>query len=239
MNGVGCFVEGFRLIRAPGLRGYVIIPMVINATVLILLVWSVASEFGGWVDQMVLMLPEWLAFLSSIIWLLSFLIVVFLILFCFTMLANLIASPFNAMLSVRVEEVLLGRALPEVSLLAAAISATRREFSKLAYLLPRLLALVVLSLIPIVNAVAPLMWLLFGGWMMAIQYCDYAADNNLVSFGQLRRRLAGRRAEALLFGLPVYLMMAIPVLNLILLPVAVAGGTVFWVQHLRDPGAPG
>lgn len=233
MNGLSCFLEGFRLIRVPGLRAYVIIPMAINTAVLIVLISLIYSEFDGWVEQMMAMLPDWLSFLSWLVWLLSFLAVLFLIFFGFTILANLIASPFNAILSVRVEEKLLGRSLPDVPVWTAAWSAIRREFSKFGYLLPRLLGLVVISIIPLVNAAAPALWLLFGGWMMAIQYCDYAADNNLVSFPQLRALLARRRVQTLLFGLPVYLLLAIPGLNLILLPVAVAGGTVFWVQHLR------
>lgn len=35
------------------------------------------------------------------------------------------------------------------------------------------------------------------------------------------------------FGVIVYLMIAIPILNLIVMPAAVAGGTVFWVEKLR------
>jgi len=34
------------------------------------------------------------------------------------------------------------------------------------------------------------------------------------------------------FGLPVYLFMAVPVLNIILVPAAVAGGTRLWMEHL-------
>ena len=68
--------------------------------------------------------------------------------------------------------------------------------------------------------------------MMAIQYADYAADNNQLSFPELRARLASARGQALLFGMVVYLILAIPVVNLFLIPIAVAGGTVFWVHHL-------
>jgi CysZ protein len=69
--------------------------------------------------------------------------------------------------------------------------------------------------------------------MMAVQYTDYAADNNQVSFSELRKRLEDRPMQALLFGLIVYFVIVIPVINLVLIPVAVAGGTVYWVEQLR------
>ena len=108
-----------------------------------------------------------------------------------------------------------------------------RELKKLIYFLPRFLGLFILSIIPVVNAIAPFAWVIFGGWMMAIQYADYAADNNQISFEDLRRRLERTPFQAILFGVIVYFLVAIPIINLILIPVAVAGGTVFWVTHLR------
>ena len=104
---------------------------------------------------------------------------------------------------------------------------------KLFYVIPRLLFLVVLTLIPVVNTVSPFLWVLFGAWMMAIQYADYGADNNDLSFGELRERLGECRMDAVMFGLPAYLLLTVPVVNLILMPVGVAGGTRFWVEHLR------
>jgi len=72
--------------------------------------------------------------------------------------------------------------------------------------------------------------------MMSVQYTDYAADNNGISFSELRRRLGGDRINSFGFGLAVYLMMLIPLLNLVLIPAAVAGGTVLWVERLTDGG---
>jgi CysZ protein len=70
--------------------------------------------------------------------------------------------------------------------------------------------------------------------MMAIQFADYSADNNGVSFTELRRRMSQNKVDALLFGLLAYVLVAIPLLNLILIPAAVAGGTVFWINHLVE-----
>ena len=70
--------------------------------------------------------------------------------------------------------------------------------------------------------------------MVAIQYCDYGADNNQVSFRVLRKRMALHKLSAVSFGVPINIMLAIPLVNLFLLPIAVAGGTVFWVRNLRD-----
>ena len=150
------------------------------------------------------------------------------------MVANIVAAPFNALLSIRVEEHLVGSLSESNSSLWMIMPrALWREVTKLLYLLPRLLGLLLLSVIPVVNAAAPVLWILFGTWMMAIQYTDYAADNNEVSFTDLRGRLAEARMQSIMFGLPAYLLLAIPVVNLIILPVAVAGGTVFWVKNLR------
>lgn len=234
MNGIDCFMEGFRLVSKPGLRRYVIIPALINTLVLVLMVAVSVSVFSPWVESLISFLPDWLSFLSWLVWTLASIIVAFVLLYLFTIIANVVASPFNAILSVKVEESLLGETLSSsASMWMILPRAFWREMTKLMYLLPRLLGLLLLSVIPVVNAAAPFLWILFSAWMMAVQYTDYAADNNEISFRELRNRLAGKKIQSVLFGLPAYLLLAIPVVNLILLPVAVAGGTVFWVKNLR------
>ncbi len=234
MKGIDCFFEGFTLVRKPGLRQYVIIPAIINMIVLTLMISATVSQFDGWVARMTAWLPDWLSFLSGLVWLLAVIATIFALFYLFTIVANIVAAPFNALLSIRVEEYLVGQiSESNISLWMIMPRAIWREISKLLYLLPRLLGLLLLSIIPVVNAAAPILWILFGTWMMAVQYTDYAADNNEISFTELRRRLAETRMQSIMFGLPAYLLLAIPVVNLIILPVAVAGGTVFWVKNLR------
>ena len=226
--------EGFALIRKPGIRRYVIIPTVINIVVLAAFVAFSVREFERWVASITNMLPDWLSFLSWAIYLVGLIVVAFLLLYSFMIVANLIASPFNAVLSSKIEETLTpGHVHPESGLYSMIVGAVAREISKLLYVLPRLLLLMLVSIIPLLNTLAPLLWVLFGGWMVAIQYCDYGADNNQVSFRVLRERMASHKLSAVSFGVPINIMLAIPLVNLFLLPIAVAGGTVFWVRNLR------
>ncbi|MFT7685867.1 MAG: CysZ protein, partial [Candidatus Azotimanducaceae bacterium] len=181
----------------------------------------------------------WLSFISSLIGFLAAIVIFALSIYSFSFIANIISSPFNAILSQKVEEKLTGRlTTSEASLMLVLVRSVAREMSKLIYFLPRLLGLIVLSVIPGLNALAPFAWILFGAWMMTVQYADYSADNNEISFRDLRRRLDGNVIQSLLFGILVYFVIAIPFLNLFVIPVAVAGGTVFWVEHLKQKKSP-
>lgn len=239
MNGIDCFFEGFRLVRQPGLRRYVIIPLLINIVVLSVIMFYGIGQYDLLVAAISGWLPDWLSFLASIISFLTAVIVFAIGIYLFTIIANIIASPFNSLLSEKVEERLVpGLVRHSPGILTILGRSVAREISKLLYLLPRLLGLLLLSLIPGVNALAPFAWILFGAWMMAIQYADYGADNNHLSFPKLRDRLGQSRLQALLFGLIVYFLLAIPIVNLFLIPIAVAGGTVLWVHHLSTGSVP-
>lgn len=237
MNGIDCFFEGMRLIFRPGIRPYVLIPFVINAFVFaVILAWGIVQfdTLTGWITGM---LPDWASFLAGFIAALAAIVIFVVFLFLFAIVANLIASPFYALLSERVEEAMTGKR-PETSanLAVIAIRAFGREIAKLLYYLPRLIGIFILTLIPVINIASPVLWLLFGAWMLAIQYTDYGADNNGVSFRDLRDRLGRHRGQSILFGLMAYIALAIPLVNLILMPASVAGGTVFWATRLRREG---
>ena len=236
MSGLECFLDGFSLIRRPGLRRYFVVPIIINALVLTGLVAVSYTHFGDWVELIMGWFPDWMVALYWLVWGIALIVLLVLILFVFTFVANIIASPFNAVLSIRVEQVLTG-SVPESTVSPWLIlpRSVARELGKLLYVLPRLLGLLLITIIPVVNMVAPFLWVLFGAWMMSIQYTDYAADNNDVSFGELKLKLGSRKLDALMFGLPAYLLLTVPVVNLILMPVGVAGGTRFWVEPLRQP----
>ncbi|MBE7375970.1 sulfate transporter CysZ [Pseudomonas lopnurensis] len=227
--------EGLRLVLSPGLRLFVILPLTVNVLLFFGLVWLAIRQFGIWVDALMPSLPDWLAFLEYVLWPLFVALVLLMVFFTFTLLANIIAAPFNGFLAEKVEVVVRGDdASPPFSwaeLLAMLPRTIGRELRKLAYFAPRALALLVLSFIPVLNLAAAPLWLLFGVWMMAVQYIDYPADNNKMSWAEMMAWLRQRRWQSLSLGAVTYAALLVPVLNLLIMPAAVAAATLFWVRE--------
>jgi CysZ protein len=76
-------------------------------------------------------------------------------------------------------------------------------------------------------------WFLFSAWMMAIQYVDYPADNNQISFKEMRKYLSKYRFTSLGFGMLAFGLTLLPILNFLALPAAVCGAVSFWVNEPR------
>ena len=234
MNGIDCFFEGARLVWRPGIRTYVIVPFILNTIVFIAVVGVGISQMQALTEWISGMLPEWLAFLAGVLTAIAGIAAFLVFVLVFAIIASVISSPFLALLSEKVEEALTGeRPTATANMAVVFFRALGREVQKLLYYLPRLIGVFLLTLIPVINVASPVLWVLFGAWMMTIQYVDYAADNNSLGFADLRDRLGATRFQAMMFGLVVYVALAVPILNLILIPIAVAGGTVFYVERLR------
>ncbi|MCM2330255.1 CysZ protein [Geopseudomonas sagittaria] len=238
LSGPGYLGAGLKLILRPGLRLFVLLPLTINLLLFVGLIVLAVREFEGWVASLMPGLPTWLSFLEYLLWPLFVVLVLLILFFSFTLLANLIAAPFNGFLAEKVEAVVRGEdTSPPFSwgeLLAMIPRTLARELRKLAYFLPRALGLLVLSLIPGLNLIAAPLWLLFGVWMMAVQYIDYPADNHKLGWDEMLAWLRAKRWQSLGFGTATYAALLVPGLNILLMPAAVAGATVFWV---REDGA--
>ena len=96
-----------------------------------------------------------------------------------------------------------------------------------------MIPLLVLFVIPWVNLIAPFTWIAFSTWMLAISYVDFPMGNHRLGFAEQRQRLKKRRFAALGFGGATLVAVAIPFINFIAIPAAVAGATAFWVDQLR------
>ncbi|AOE87319.1 sulfate transporter CysZ [Pseudomonas sp. TCU-HL1] len=230
--------EGLKLILSPGLRLFVLLPLTVNLLLFAALIGFAMQEFSGWVDAFMPTLPDWLSVLQYLLWPLFVLLVVVLVFFTFTMLANIIAAPFNGFLAEKVEVVVRGQddfpAFSWAELMAMIPRTVGRELRKLAYFLPRAGALLILSFIPGVNLLATPLWIIFGIWMMAVQYIDYPADNHKLGWNEMLAWLREKRWQSLGFGGITYLALLIPFVNIVMMPAAVAGATLFWVREQGD-----
>lgn len=234
--------EGLKLILRPGLRLFVLLPLTLNLLLFIAMIGFAMREFSGWVDAFMPSLPDWASFLEYLIWPLFVALVVLLVFFTFTMIANIIAAPFNGFLAEKVEVVVRGQDdFPPFSwaeLVAMVPRTIGRELRKLGYFLPRAAGLLILSFIPVVNLVSTPLWFVFGIWMMAVQYIDYPADNHKQGWNEMLAWLREKRWQSLGFGGSVYLALLIPFVNIVMMPAAVAGATLFWVREGGDKALP-
>lgn len=226
--------QGLRLILAPGLRRFVVVPLLLNIFIFAALAYLAGSHFETFMDRW-LPTQSWLEFLRWILWLLFATAYAVAVFYGFTLLANLIGAPFNAILAARVEERLTGNrpAAADESLLKALGPAIGGEIGKILYLVSRALPLLLLFLIPGLNILVTIGWVLFGFWFLAIEYADYPMGNHGLSPREQRKQLRSRRFKSLAFGAGITVMMLIPVLQFAAMPAAVAGATRLWVDDLK------
>tara|TARA_R110000782_G_scaffold235939_2_gene321991 strand:- start:1052 stop:1780 length:729 start_codon:yes stop_codon:yes gene_type:complete len=230
--GVHYLLSGFKLILKPGIRVYVLIPLLINSLLFTTAIIYGANSLNELIDTL-LVQWQWLEWLTWLLWPIFVVIALAIVFFCFSIIANLIGAPFNGFLSAAVERSLTGREIiseNEQALIEVVILALKSEFQKILYFIIRATPLLILFLLPIVNVAAPFIWFLFTAWMLTIEYGDYPMGNHDIDFKQQREKFRLNRQLAFGFGSGVMLLTMIPVINFLAMPVAVAGATRMFVE---------
>lgn len=233
-SGIQALARALRLLFAPGVRLYVIVPLLINLLLFGALIWYGYSRFVPLVEWMMSYVPDFLDFIEWLIWLFFGILAAITVFFTFTPVANIIAAPFNALMSEKIEIHLTGQAVSsQVSFARMAIDSILSQLRKLVYIGLWALGLFLVTLIPGINLLAPLLWVIFGSWLLSLEYFDYPMGNHDLVFAEQKRRLAERRGISLGFGGVVMVMTSIPVVNFFAMPLAVAGATLLWVEQFQ------
>ncbi len=236
LSGIQYFFKGFALALNPKIRPYVIIPLLINFVLFAVLIWLSFQYLNSYIDAMI---PEWLKweFVRAIIAIILGVGLVIMSSFAFVMVANLIAAPFNAILAEKTELLLRGTPPPSSGRISSFIKsyfhAIGSQISKIFYMMTRAIPLLILFWIPVVNFIAPVLWMLFSAWMQAIEYIDYPAGNHEILFKKQKQLLSAKRGASLGFGSMAMLFTTVPILNLLVMPISVIAMTALYVEKLN------
>jgi CysZ protein len=197
------------------------------------LLWATPTGEGFWasVGRFLHVVLEWIAALLA---LLAGLVLL-------SLCSNVIAAPFNDALSEAVERFVTGKPPVPFSFTVVVRDALRTvllELTKLGTYLAVMGPLFVLSwLVPVVG---PFLYYLFGFFFtagyFAIDYIDWPASRRDRG---IRQRFAVLRRHwwpMLGFGTGVWLFLFLPLVNLLFMPAAVAGGTLLYLE--LDPEEP-
>ncbi len=235
--GITYFLAGFRLIVQPGVRLFVWVPLIINILLfglLFVLMRHYVGVFDAWFSHF---LPTWLQWLGALLWILFFLSYLLFFVFGFVLLANIVSAPFNSFLAEQVALHLTGTLPEQRTLWQNLIDIPRiiaRQCRIMIYYIPRVLILFLLFFVPFVQLLAPVFWVGFHAWVLTLTYIDYPTDNDRLPIEDVQTFLVQHRFATLGFGLSVLLMSMVPFVNLMSIPVAVAGATKFWVTARRQ-----
>jgi CysZ protein len=238
-SGASYFFEGFSLIKTKGLKRFVFVPLFINLLLFSIAFYFLWPQLETSINYFINLIPDFLGWLKItlmyVLWPIAIITVLIIFALIFGTLANWIAAPFNGLLSDKVERYLTGQDMGNEGLLSAVKDVPRtfsRELSKVLYFIPRAAGFLILFfLLPVIGQI---LWFLFTAWMMAIQYCDYPFDNHKVDFGKMRSELNEHKGKCFSFGIMVSIFSLIPILNFLVMPVAICGATSLWVDEFTE-----
>jgi CysZ protein len=232
--GAAYFFRGFSIAFSPVIRRFVMIPVVVNIALFTVGVWYLTSTFTTYMEELLPSWLEWLSWLILPIYAIALLLIVF---YTFSLVANLIAAPFNGMLAEAVEKKLTGQEVGDPFdfrvMLKTLIPMMFDELKKLLYFVVWAIPLLLLFLVPVVNIAASLIWILFSAWMLSLEYMDFPMGNHGLRFRDIRQRVTSQRFMSLGFGGAVLVGTMIPLFNFIVMPIAVCGATAMWVDKYR------
>jgi CysZ protein len=221
MTAISYLWHGLKLLTSPTLRPFILMPLLIN-----LVLYSAALALGflylnHLVEQIIPLWLQWLTWLIYPLFFASFCAIGF---FTFSLLANLIAAPFYAKLAAKTLVVIDAPSLSTIE--PSAKQVWQAEFKRLRYSLTHTLPLLILFVIPVVNLIAPLLWLGFSAWCVALEYFAYPQENRGVLFSEQQTQLKKMKLSALSFGGLVTLGQALPIINIVIAPIAVIAATL-------------
>ena len=234
-HGFGYMVQGMGLINKPGVKRFVIVPLLINIIIFITLIMVAGGYVTDLIKEYTPDLPDWLSWLRVALEVIYYLLALLIMFYTFSFVANLVGAPLNGFLAAAVEKHLTGKEPPgsDRNIMAELGVIILSELKKWLYYFMIAIPLIILSgiLLFIFPPLIAVIWFLFGSWMFSLEYSDYPMGNYGLTFSQIRKTVSSKRMMTLGFGAAVTLGTMIPILNFIVMPVAVAGATAMRVKE--------
>lgn len=229
-KGARYLFRGFDQLLKPELRPFILWPLIIN---IVIFLAAMISGIFLLDDFMADMLPQGWEWLQWLLWPLFFLLFALTGFYTFTLVANFIGSPFNGVLSARVEWIESGQMPPESesSIPGIVWSSIAGELRKWVHFLKWILLLIIVSIIPVVNVLAPFCWMLLGSWMLVVEYADYPLGNHGMRLSSQVVWLKERMPLVMGFGAITLAASLVPVVNFAVMPAAVIGFTLLWLDQ--------
>jgi CysZ protein len=225
--------------RSPEVWGLILIPILINIVVGALLYAGLLYAGLQWIDASTAGAPAWAAGLA---WLLRGLLALALFVvigFLLVRFGVVLGSPFYGQLSERLEQRLTGQAPPATPLSLGGIAidlwrALAYELKKLALTLVILAPLLLIGLIPAVGQVAALAGqIALGALISCLDFMDSPLERRRMRFRAKLGVVRGALPASAGFGLVSLGLVSIPILNLLAIPLCVAGGTLFFCERVQ------
>lgn len=230
-------VKFFR--HKPGLLRYLAIPFFINLLVFTVTVYFGFDLFQGMLEAYAPGTEVWYGILLYYLaWTVALLLTTVVVFFSFTVIGNLIASPFNELLSEQTEVLISGEQDEESFSLRRFWKESRYaivvELKKMTVFVICMVLLFSLNFIPVIGplayaVLAPAFTLFF----LAVEYMAFVLMRKQLSFTEQRRYIFKHPILMLGYACGVFCMLAIPFVQFFCIPLAVVGATLLWCDFPR------
>jgi CysZ protein len=242
LAGFALLGRGLRLIvRRPRLFGLGAIPPAITSVVFIGILVAVFSQLDPMVAWLTPFADAWSPETRVVIRVLVGAALVaglaLVMVVTFTALTLAIGSPIYDKLSEAVEREF--GPVPELAepLATGAARAVRHSVTLIAVSVLVAVPLFAAGFVPgLGQTVVPVVSAAFGGWMLGIELIGPAFERRgLLTLTDRRVAMRRRRARVLGFAIPTFLLLAVPLVGMVVFPVATAAGTLLARQLLDEP----
>lgn len=244
---VASFARGFSyplraarfLGKKPGLLKYLAIPFMINLLIFSLSVYFGLDLFQGLLETYAPSTEVWYGMiLYYLAWTVAMLLTTVVVFFTFTVIGNLIASPFNELLSEHTEALKVGSKPDERFSVGRfwkeAKNALIIEVKKLSFFVICMLLLFSINLVPgigslIYAVLAPIFTLFF----LVVEYMAFVLMRKQLTFAEQRRYIGQKPVLMTGFACGVFCLLTIPFVQFFCIPLAVVGATLLWCDFPR------
>jgi CysZ protein len=225
LYGPGYLLQGFRMLARPGLRRYVVLPVLGNLLVFALAAVAIFLGLDAALDRW---LPQGFDWLRYLVFPLVALLLIAGGMFAFTLVAAILLSPFLGRLAAAVETLLDGRPpeLPSEGWWRDLLDGAMVELRRLGYAALCLAGTLLLGFVPIVQLAAPPLAFAVSAWLLAGEYAGNPLGNRRYPLRRQLDLLRRHRPRVLAFGAASFALTLVPVVNLAVIPASVIGATL-------------
>jgi CysZ protein len=223
-------------IKYPKLILYSIVPVIINLIIYSSFFFFTYYKLTGLVKSVSGMESNDVMWYNHLLYIfmliISFILIIFLCYFIFTILGSLVTAPFNENISQFIEEKILNeKIIYDIGFFKDTYRSITAEAKKLFFYIIFIVPLFLIGFIPVIGSIiSGILIFLFSAFYNALDFFDYPMTRKNYTLREKIKSVSANMQVTMGFGVTGFALMVIPFLNVFLKPLLVVSGTAVYYE---------